>query len=116
SEPLALPTGGDKSGVTNKTISVPSGSGTIDGMGESFSAQLSTGIATFSVPLPLPRARGGAEPALSLSYSSASGLGIAGMGWEIGVPSIARQTDRGVPKYSDQPNWHPEQDRFVFNG
>lgn len=112
----ALPTGGDKNGVTSQSISVPKGSGTIQGMGESFSAQLSTGIATFSVPFSLPAARGGAQPSLGLSYSSASGAGLAGMGWSVGVPYIARQTDRGLPGYDDQADWHPNQDRFVFNG
>lgn len=115
-QPAALPSGADKSGVTSKTISVPSGSGTVQGMGESFSAQLSTGIATFSVPIALPAARGGAQPSLGLSYSSSGGYGVAGVGWQIGVPFIARQTDRGVPRYKDQSIWHPEQDHFVFNG
>lgn len=112
---LALPSGADKTGVTGKAISVPNGSGTIDGMGESFSAQLSTGVATFSIPFRLPAGRG-VSPSLGLSYSSGSGSGVAGMGWQLGVPFIARQTDRGTPKYLDQPNWHAEQDRFVFNG
>jgi RHS repeat-associated protein len=115
SEPLALPTGADRSGVTNKVISVPKGSGTVEGMGESFSAQLSTGIATFSVPFSLPAGRG-VQPSLGLSYSSSAGAGVAGMGWQIGAPFIARQTDRGAPKYQDHPGWHAEQDRFVFNG
>jgi RHS repeat-associated protein len=114
-QPLALPTG-DKSGVTNKVISVPGGSGKVDGMGESFSAQLSTGNATFTVPLLLPEARGGAQPSLSLSYSSSGGAGVAGQGWDVGVPFIARQTDRGAPRYLDEPGWHADQDRFVFNG
>src|SRR5262249_28870876 len=96
-----LPSGADKSGVTSKSISLPQGSGKIDGMGESFSAQLSTGIATFSVPFALPKARGGAQPSLALSYSSASGFGEAGVGWSVGAPFIARQTDRGVPSYKD---------------
>jgi RHS repeat-associated protein len=113
---LALPSGADKSGVTSKAISVPKGAGTIQGMEESFSAQLSTGIATFSVPLALPAARGGAQPSLGLSYSSSGGVGVTGVGWSIGVPFIARQTDRGVPRYGDQAQFHPEQDRFVFNG
>ncbi len=43
-QPLALPTGADKSGVTSQAISVPDGAGKIQGMEESFSAQLSTGI------------------------------------------------------------------------
>jgi RHS repeat-associated protein len=114
--PEALPTGVDKSGVTSKSISVPKGSGTIKGMEESFSAQLSTGIATFSVPIALLAARGGAQPSLGLSYSSGGGFGVAGAGWSIGVPFIQRQTDRGVPRYSDSPVWQPEQDRFAFNG
>ncbi|MCA9593472.1 MAG: hypothetical protein KC776_09185, partial [Myxococcales bacterium] len=115
-EPTSLPTGADKSGVTSKTISVPKGAGTIKGMEESFSAQLSTGIGTFSVPLSLPAARGTAQPSLGLSYSSSGGSGLAGMGWQIGVPFIARQTDRGVPSYADTTAWNPEQDHFVFNG
>jgi len=114
--PTSLPSGADKSGVSSQAISVPQGSGKIQGMGESFSAQLSTGIATFSVPFSLPSARGGAQPSLSLSYSSAGGHGIAGVGWEIGAPFIARQTDRGLPSYADASDWTPNQDRFVFNG
>lgn len=114
--PIALPTGVDKSGVTGKSLSIPKGEGTIEGMGESFSAQLSTGIATYSVPIALPKARGQVSVNLALSYSSSSGHGLAGVGWDIGAPFIARQTDRGLPSYDDQANWHPGQDRFVFNG
>src|SRR5690606_192430 len=113
---LALPSGDDKSGVTAQAISIPKGAGSVKGMEESFSAQLSTGIATFSVPFALMQARGGAQPSLGLSYSSAGGTGPAGQGWSVGVPFIARQTDRGLPKYDDQANWHPNQDRFVYNG
>lgn len=111
----ALPTGNDKSGVTSQSISVPKGAGTIQGMGESFSSDPSTGIATFSVPFSLPAARGGAQPSLGLSYSSASGAGLAGMGWGVGVPYIARQTDRGLPSYNEGSDWQANQDRFVFN-
>jgi RHS repeat-associated protein len=128
---LTLPSGDDKSGVTSQSTPMPQGAGSIQGMGESFSAQLSTGIATFSVPFALMKARGGAQPSLGLSYSSAGGTGPSGQGWSVGVPFIARQTDRGLPKYKDGCNsetkptgwscespssWHPEQDHFVFNG
>jgi RHS repeat-associated protein len=115
-QPMSLPTGENKTGVSAQSISVPKGPGTIEGMGESFSAQASTGIATFSVPIALPSARGDSQPSLALSYSSASGNGAAGIGWDIGVPFIARQTDRGLPSYDDEPSWHPQQDRFVYNG
>jgi len=112
----SLVTGENKTGVSSQAISVPKGPGTIQGMGESFSAQASTGIATFSVPFALSAARGGAQPSLGLGYSSSSGNGLAGIGWDVGVPYIARQTDRGLPKYRDQGTWHAEQDRFVYNG
>ncbi|MFW5740487.1 MAG: SpvB/TcaC N-terminal domain-containing protein, partial [Myxococcota bacterium] len=106
----------NKTGVGAQAISVPDGAGTIEGMGESFSAQPSTGIATFSIPIGMPKARGGVQPSLSLVYSSAGGNGVAGAGWDIGVPFIARETDRGLPRYDDRPAWHEGQDRFVFNG
>lgn len=80
----ALPTGENKTGVSTQSISVPKGPGTIEGMGESFSAQASTGIATFTVPFALPTARGDAQPSLGLSYSSASGNDVAGIGWGVG--------------------------------
>jgi RHS repeat-associated protein len=113
---LALPTGADKTGVSSQAISLPKGSGTIDGMGESFSAQLSTGVATFNVPFLLPKARGSVTVALGLAYSSAGGGGLAGKGWDVGVPHIARQTDRGLPSYGDASGFDINQDRFVFNG
>jgi hypothetical protein len=45
-----------------------------------------------------------------------SGVGVAGEGWSIGVPFIARQTDRGPPGHDDCAEWHPGQNRFVVNG
>jgi RHS repeat-associated protein len=106
----------NKTGVGAQAISVPDGAGSIEGMGESFSAQPSTGIATFSIPIAMPKARGGVQPSLALVYSSGGGNGVAGAGWDIGVPFIARETDRGLPRYDDRTVWHSAQDRFVFNG
>ncbi|MCL2823878.1 MAG: hypothetical protein FWD57_07805, partial [Polyangiaceae bacterium] len=85
-------------------------------MGESFSTQPSTGVAGFNIPISLPAARGAAQPALGIGYSSASGSGLLGVGWSVGVGSISRQTDRGIPRYMDQNAWHPLQDRFIFSG
>lgn len=108
--------GAAKAAPMGPQLSLPQGAAKIRGMGESFSAELSTGIARFQVPFELPAARGGAQPSLGLSYSSSGGHGLAGVGWGIGAPTISRQIDRGIPKYQD-PNvggpWHPEQDRFV---
>ncbi len=115
----SLAIGGDKTGVSSQAIAIPQGSGKLQGMGESFSAQISTGVAGYSIPFALIGARGDAQPSLVLGYSSSAGRGVAGVGWEVGVPFIARQTDRGIPRYLDPPAggaWQPTQDRFVFNG
>ncbi len=111
--------GNDKTGVSSQAIALPQGAGKIQGMGESFSTELSTGVANFTVPFSLVPARGGAQPSLALHYSSGGGHGIAGVGWEVGLPYIARQTDRGNPQFNDPPagsGWAATQDRFVFNG
>src|SRR4051794_38652553 len=86
--PMATTVGGDHSAVSTQAISLPSGAGTVGGMGESFSAQLSTVVATGRIDVALPAARGGARPSLALVYSSSNGHGGAGVGWELGVPSI----------------------------
>lgn len=100
-----------------QAISLPSGAATVSGMGESFTAQLTTGVATFNVPLLFPRARGAAQPSLSLVYASSGGFGDAGVGWSLaGGVFIARQTDRGTPSYDDRADFHVNQDRFIFGG
>ncbi|WP_386065636.1 SpvB/TcaC N-terminal domain-containing protein [Tahibacter sp. UC22_41] len=49
------------------------------------------GAATYSIPITLPPGRKGMQPSLSLSYSSRSGAGTAGMGWSLsGLSSIHR--------------------------
>jgi RHS repeat-associated protein len=110
----ALPTGGGS--VSPQATALPSGAATQLGMGESFTTQLSTGGAGYSIPLVLPSARGRVQPRLDLSYSSSGGFGLAGVGWNVGAAAITRQTDRGLPRYDDRADWHPEQDRFAFGG
>ncbi|HLK37036.1 MAG TPA: SpvB/TcaC N-terminal domain-containing protein, partial [Polyangiaceae bacterium] len=103
----------NKTGVSSQAIALPQGAGKVQGMGESFSTQLSTGVATFTVPITLPDARGSAQPTLALTYNSSAGHGLAGVGWDASTPSISRQTDRGLPQYDDRSAWHPGQDRFL---
>src|SRR5262245_10226343 len=79
-------------------VALPLGAGKVQGMGESFTAELSTGVVGYSIPLKVGGARGTAQPRLSLNYTSSRGYGVAGVGWSLGgVAFIARQTDRGVP-------------------
>ncbi|MCZ7685883.1 MAG: hypothetical protein M5U28_46855 [Sandaracinaceae bacterium] len=85
-------------------------------MGESFSPVLSSGTATFSVPIAVAPGRAGVQPSLALTYATTGGNGPVGFGWSLGVPFISRQTDRGLPRYIDQPAWHGQEDRFMYNG
>jgi RHS repeat-associated protein len=106
----------DRSQVSARAISLPQGAGKVDGLGESFSVQASTGVATFTVPIPVPPARGAVDPAFALNYKTSAGAGIAGVGWSLGAPFIARETSKGVPVYDDRGVFHAGQDHFVFGG
>jgi RHS repeat-associated protein len=83
-------------------ISMPKGGGAIRGLGEKFAANPATGSAKFSIPIPLPPGRSGFGPELTLNYDSAMGNGPFGFGWHLGLPSITRRTDRGLPRYDDR--------------
>jgi RHS repeat-associated protein len=110
-----LPKGGAE--ISPQAISLPGAPASVGGMGDSFTAQLSTGIAAYNVPFSVPKARGDQQVGLGLVYSSSAGYGLAGVGWSLaGQLAIARQTDRGIPVYDDRSDWHPGQDRFVFGG
>jgi RHS repeat-associated protein len=100
---FALPSAAaDKNGVAPTVISLPTGPGSIEGLGESFQPQLNTGTARYAVKIPLPR--GHNSPELTLRYESGFGDGPAGIGWVYGPGSIARQVDKGLPRYVDGPN------------
>ena len=116
-EAAALPTGEAKSAVEPSRISLPNAEGSIEGMGESFAPVLSSGTATFSVPIALPAGRAGVQPSLGLSYASTGGNSPVGVGWSLSTPFIVRQSDLGLPRYVDDPvGWTPEEDRFFYNG
>ncbi len=115
-EPTALPSGESKTAVTPSQISLPNAEGSIEGMGESFAPVLSSGTATFSVPISLPAGRAGVQPSLGLTYASTNGNSCVGFGWSLSTPFIVRQSDRGLPRYVDAPGWTPEEDQFFYNG
>ncbi len=99
----------DKSGVSPSVISLPSGPGSIEGLGESFEPQLNTGTSTYSVGIDVPPGRAGFQPSLALSYNSGLGNSFVGIGWTLAIPDIRRQTDKGFPDYNSQ-------DTFLFQG
>ena len=94
----------DKNGVSANTISLPSGPGSIEGLGEAFQPMLNTGTAKYAVGIALPACAAGHSPEISLNYESGHGDGPAGVGWTFGPGSVSRQTDKGIPRYVDGPN------------
>jgi hypothetical protein len=98
--------------MESKTINVskpslPNGGGAMHGIGETFQANEFTGTASLSIPIPTSSCRG-FEPHLSLDYSSGSGNGPLGMGFNLAIPNISRKTAKAIPKYD-------ETDTFVIS-
>lgn len=93
---------------------LPKGGGAIAPIGEKLTTHPQTGTASFSFPILTTPGRNGFAPTLSLDYDSGGGNGPYGFGWSIGVPSIARKTERGLPRY---PAFGaPDDDVFVLSG
>lgn len=91
-------------------------SAAVSGLGGGFSAQATTGLLSYGIPLGTAPSRSG-QPSLSLGFSSSGSYGNAGRGWALsGGMAIQRQTDQGTPRYEDPSDnqWYPEQDRFSF--
>lgn len=108
----------DVAAKTAQILSLPQGGGSLSGIGEKFSPDLFTGTGNFSVPLALPTGRNNFAPELALAYSTGTGNGIFGLGWNINIPEISRKTSGGVPLYNEL---HPvpettTQDTFILSG
>lgn len=90
-------------------ISLPSGGGSIRGVGETFQPSVFDGTGSFTVPIPISPGRGGFGPDLRLGYSSGNGNGIFGLGWALSIPNVTRKTEKGLPRYNAE-------DVFVLSG
>lgn len=99
----------NKSGIAEQIISIPRGGGEINGLGESFSANLHSGTGNFNVPIQIPKGRNGFQPDLNLSYSTGNGNTSFGLGWHLSIPEISRKTSKGVPLYQGK-------DTFLLSG
>src|SRR5437763_16597210 len=85
------------SGIEIPSLSLPKGGGAIKGIDEKFSVNAVNGTVSFAIPLPFSAARG-ASPSLTLSYNSAAGNGIFGLGWSLSLASIKRKTVNQLPQ------------------
>ncbi len=59
------------------------------------------GTANLTYPLTIPAGRHGMQPQLAVTYNSAGGSGILGLGWSLPISEISVDTRRGVPLFSD---------------
>jgi YD repeat-containing protein len=107
---------GSNSSSPSQIISLPKGGGALQGIGEKFSPDLHTGTGNFTVPIALPPGRNGFQPQLNLVYSTGNGNGPFGLGWNLSVPGIARQTARGIPRYRDYDPDLAKRDIFILSG
>lgn len=68
---------------------------------EFYRTDLVTGTASLSLPIVVTPGRAGIQPNLALSYSSSGGNSWCGVGWNLDLGAIARDTRRGIPKYDN---------------
>ncbi len=62
-----------------------------------FQTDLITGRFTYSIPIAVAPGRQGAQPTLAVVYNSAAGNGWCGVGWNLDIGFIQRDTRYGVP-------------------
>jgi RHS repeat-associated protein len=93
------------------SVVLPKGGGAIKGIGEKFAANPVTGTGSVSVPLAVSPGRSGFGPTSSLRYDSGAGNGAFGFGWSHSLPMVTRKTDKGLPRYTDDP-----EDTFILSG
>ena len=83
------------------SIRLPTGGGAVRGIGEKFAANPVMGNGALTVPLAASPGRGGFGPQLALAYDSNAGNGPFGLGWSVGLASVTRKTNKGLPLYND---------------
>lgn len=62
-----------------------------------FHTDLFTGRFAYAIPIEAPPARGGSQPSVALQYNSADKNGWCGVGWDLDLGNIQRDTRLGVP-------------------
>ena len=97
------------SGIAGKEIQRVRKSSLSAGGQESFSPEKAiknfyldpfSGAVNLSIPLFTPPGRKGAQPSLTLMYSSRNANGPFGWGWRMDIGYIERSTKEGVPNYN----------------
>jgi RHS repeat-associated protein len=90
-----------ESAVNPTAFSLPKGPGSITGLGEAFTPALNSGTSQSQISVWVPAGRNGMVPELVIEYNSGFGNGLLGVGRRLSIPFIQRQTDQGLPNYSE---------------
>jgi hypothetical protein len=86
------PASGNVSGAfASPTVNLPPGSGGLRGIREKFAANLANGTGLLSIPLPVSPGPSSFASSVALAYDSGAGHAWFGMGWCVGLPSIAHR-------------------------
>lgn len=93
------------------SIVLPKGGGALRSIAEKLGVSPALGTGAMTLPIAAPPDRSGASPSLTLTYDSARGNGVFGLGWHLSVAAITRKTEKGLPAYRDA----DESDVFLFS-
>jgi RHS repeat-associated protein len=96
--------------LSEQILALPNGAGSVRSAGQTFQADPYSGTGRYTIPIETQPGHAGLTPALSLTYSTHGGNGIAGMGWSLGLARVERRTDKGLPSFDD------ERDTFTLQG
>ncbi len=69
------------------------------GRPEAFQVDLFTGRAAMGYPIPVPPGRKAMQPSIELGYASTQRNGWLGVGWDLDLGLIQRDTKKGIPRY-----------------
>ncbi len=105
---LAVYAQAGESGVSPNVISLPSGPGSVQGLGEEFEPSANSGTASYGVTIEAPDGSGGFKPSVKLAYDGGRGNSAVGFGWSMPLPRIQLQTDKGLPRYENA-------DAYIYN-
>jgi len=86
-------------GFDDQVPSLPQGGGGVQGLGATFTPDLSTGTGSLSVRFDLPNGPNDIGPKLGLVYDTSAGNGAFGLGFSVPLPRVLLRTDQGYPRY-----------------
>ena len=113
SGPSSPQAGAGPAGDLLPSISLPKGGGALQGIGEKLAIDAARGTGSLTIPVAVSPGRSGFTPSLALAYDSGAGNGPFGLGVHLSIPSITRKTDKGLPRYDDDPD---SGDVYILSG